>query len=72
MRCRLQKRGPIFGFIGAETGPKFEVEMDNENNRKNIFPSGVGLQLHVSRGAISHFARAPFVGSIMGPSCCTT
>ena len=32
----LQKRRPIFGFIGAETGPKFEVEMDNENNKKTI------------------------------------
>ena len=36
--CRLQKRGPILGFVGAETGPKFEVEMDDENNKKNIFP----------------------------------
>ena len=34
--CRLQKRGPIFRFIGAETGPKLEVEMDNGNNEKTI------------------------------------
>ena len=36
--CRLQKRGPIFRFIGSKTGPKFEVEMGNENNIKTISP----------------------------------
>ena len=36
--CRLQKLGPIFRFIGAETGPKFEAEIDNENNKKKFPP----------------------------------
>ena len=72
MCCRLQERGPIFRFIGAETGPKFEVEKDNENNEKTIIPPGVGSQVYVSRGAILTFARAPFVASITGPVCCTT
>ena len=72
MCYRLQKRGPIFGFIGSKTGPKFEVEMGNYNNKKNHLPPGVGLQVYVSRGAILTFARAPFVASVTGPVCCTT
>ena len=40
---RLQKRGPIFAFIGSKTGPKFEFEMGNQDNKKNHFPPGVGL-----------------------------
>ena len=72
MCYRLQKRGPIFGFIGSKTGPKFEAEMGNYNSKKNHLPPGVGLQVYVSRGAILTFARAPFVASITGPVCCTT
>ena len=33
--------GPIFRFIGSKTGPKFEVEMGNYNNKKNHLPPGV-------------------------------
>ena len=35
---RLQKRGPIFVFIGSKTGPEFEVEMGNQNNKKKFPP----------------------------------
>ena len=38
---RLQKRGPIFRFIGSKTGPKFEVEIGKKNNKKTIFPPPV-------------------------------
>ena len=69
--CRLQKRGPILGIIGAETGRNSKLKWTTKIT-KNHFPPRVGLQLYVSRGAILTFARAPFVGSIMGPSCCTT
>ena len=41
---RLQKRGPIFGFIGSKTGPKFEVEMGNYNNKKTIYPPVLGCK----------------------------
>ena len=34
--------GRILGFIGAETRPKFEVEMDHENNKKTISPLVLG------------------------------
>ena len=42
--CRLQKRGPIFRFIGSKTGPKFEVEMGNENSIKTISPLVMGFK----------------------------